>query len=283
MPKKDDRPEALKPYLFHGLDLQWSNRDQATSDCPFCGGEAKFHVGIKNGLWKCFTCDAGGEKGGGNSTVFLRELWAMSSDATTDLEELSSDRLVEETTLIQWKTVRNPLNDRWMVPGYNPDGSLLQLYKYTKVKGKKRLLATPTKNHPHCLFGYPVYRADCDEVYLCEGPWDAMALWEQLQIKGSDSCVLGTPGANVFKDSWSQLFTGKSVNILFDNDHPKTNRKTGQTTDPAGYAGARRVSSILTSSNHPPVSINYLQWGEGGFDRNIPDGTDVRDFLNADF
>lgn len=278
-----DFPEPLKPYRFHGMDIDPDdNHHEVVVECPFCSKE-KFHINQSNGLWKCFTCDAGGDKGGGNSTAFLQELWKLASDTTQDYSKLSKDRQVEDTTLIQWEVVKNPLNGKWMVPGYTLKGTINQLYKYTKIKGKNRLLATPTKDHPHCLFGVGLFDPEDSIVYLCEGPWDAMALWEQLQridenLRGS---VIATPGTNVFKDSWTPLFSGKDVNILFDNDHPRVNKQSGKLVEGAGIAGARRVTAILSSSSKPPNEIQYLQWGEEGFDSDLPSGSDIRDFINA--
>jgi len=273
-----DLPEALKPYRFHGLDFDWNGNleEQVQAECPFCAKE-KFFINPKNGLWKCFTCDAGSEKGGGNSTEFMRSLWNLASDATSNYASLAKERMVEETTLIRWEVVKNPLNDRWMVPGYSIKKTLTNLYKYTMINGKRRLLSSPTKDHSHCLFGMNLYKHDENIIYLCEGPWDAMALWE-LKPGGT---VLGTPGANTFKETWASLFSGKIVNILFDNDHPKTNRKTGKVIEGAGIAGVKRTTAILTSSPKPPLEINYIKWGEEGFDSDLPSGTDVRDFINT--
>lgn len=280
----NDLPEPLKPYRFHGVDIDaHSNQQEVITDCPFCSKEGKFHINQSNGLWKCFTCDAGGDKGGGNSNAFLKELWNLSSDATTNYARLAKDRNVEETTLIQWQVVKNPLNDKWMVPGYTLKGAINQLYKYTTIKGKKRLLATPTKDHPHCLFGINLFNPELQTIYLCEGPWDAMALWEQLQhapeeVRGN---VLATPGTNVFKDQWAKLFSGKDVKILFDNDHPRVNKQSGKEVEGAGISGVRRVTAILSSSSKPPAEVQYLCWGENGFDPDLPSGTDIRDYLNA--
>ena len=287
-PTQEEKPEALRPYLFHGVDLDWGSSDQAISECPFCGKEDKFHVSVDKGFWKCFTCDKGE---GGNSTKFLQELWKDSLDATpiSTYEKLSESRGISTETLIEWELAFNPVNEKWVVPGWTVKGNLLQLYKYTTIKGKKRLLATPTKSHPHCLFGIVEKVKAADTVFICEGPWDAMALYEALKDykikKGEiedwyDAAVMGIPGANVFKEPWCSLLSGKEVIIMMDNDHPKVNEQTGKEMEPVGLKGTKRVVKILSSDSNPPSEIKYLNCGPAGFDPNLPSGTDIRDFLN---
>jgi ribosomal protein L37AE/L43A len=58
VPKVSDKPVNLRPYLFHGLDLEWEGRDQAVGECPFCGKEGKFYVALETGKWDCKVCAA---------------------------------------------------------------------------------------------------------------------------------------------------------------------------------------------------------------------------------
>lgn len=56
MPNVVDKPEKLKPYLFHGVNLNWTSGQQtgeATGQCPFCGREDKFTVNIETGQYRC--------------------------------------------------------------------------------------------------------------------------------------------------------------------------------------------------------------------------------------
>ena len=69
-----DQPESLRPYLFHGVDLTWSDNDKdATAECPMCGDDrGKFGVKLATGVYNCFHCGAQG-----NGVKFLRRLWPL--------------------------------------------------------------------------------------------------------------------------------------------------------------------------------------------------------------
>lgn len=270
-------PENLRPYIFHGIDLQWKPGDtHAKSECPFCAKERKFNVCLETGQWNCWVCDESG-----NAVVFLRKLWKASDLATVDYTELSEDRkLLYPETLMHWGVARSILTRNWMVPGYNAKRLLCQLYQYIKTSEGTRLLPTPTL--PHQLHGANLYSKKKDETYLCEGPWDGMILWETLgHCKWTDNdklvttanpnasllanaSVLAVPGCMVFRKVWCPLFAGKIVNLMYDSDHPRKHPKTGKMVQPAGYAGAKRVARILSTAKKPPAEINYLKWEELG-------------------
>jgi|TARA_R110000824_G_scaffold89320_7_gene219070 hypothetical protein len=270
--KKDSTPAKLKPYLFHRLELEWSDGEkEARGDCPFCSREGKFSVDQQKGLYRCLVCGSQG-----NHYTFLQELWKISFGSTKEYISLAEKRdLLFPETLVHWEVVKSVINGDWMVPGYNAKGKINQLYRYVKTQGKYRLLATPTLTH--AIHG--VYNEKCSQVYLCEGPWDAIMLWETMNAANAleDVCVLATPGCNVFNDSWLPLFEDKAVTILFDNDYPK--EKDGRTIQPAGYAGCKKIAQRLSGSKTPPDSIEFLQWGDGGYTRSLPEGCDVGEFL----
>jgi hypothetical protein len=295
--KDTDVAEKLKPYLFHGVELR-INGKQASGDCPFCGRDGKFGVEVETGLWNCFVCKEGNEKGGGNSSVFLRKLWEVSDAATSDYSELSEERrLLYPDTLLHWQVSQSLTTGKWLVPGFGSKGALNQLYQYTEVNGKMRLLPTPT--HGHQLHGLNLFDPTKQTMYICEGPWDGMALWEVLrQAKlndvgdlvataneerslAADANVLAVPGCNVFFETWLPLFAGKHVVLMFDNDHPRKNEATGRDVEPAGLVGMQRIAKILAAAKQPPESIRYLCWGDNGVDLTLPGGFDVRDALTG--
>lgn len=304
MPKVngDDTPAKLKPYKFHGLDLSYSNGDkEALATCPFCDHDGKFSITIESGEWRCLSCNEGTDKGrvtkGGNVYVFLRKLWEYGENATHDYQELASNRgVLFPETLVAWGVCRSIVTREWLVPGYNVEGSLCQLYRYVMVDGRMRLLATPTIGHQ--LHGMNLFDKKKDSVYVCEGPWDAIVLWEVLKHtkRGDDgelaktanqaisllseANVLAVPGCSTFNEkAWPALFSGKHVYLMYDNDHEKTNPKTGNKTAPAAYEAMRRVAGILGATKKPPAQISYLHWGDLGFNPGLPTGYDVRDLL----
>lgn len=290
------QPEKLRPYLFHGIDLSWKDGDkEAVGECPFCGKQ-KFSVRVETGLWQCFTCGGDQEKGGGNILSFVQQLWKVSDEATTKYSALATDRkLLQADTLIHWGIARSITTDNWLVPGYSAIGKLAQLYQYVRFQERSKLLPTPTLGHQ--LHGVNLYDSKKTTVYLCEGPWDAMAIWEVLgQAKETpqglaltanrdksylaDASVLAVPGCMVFFDSWLPLFAEKFCVLMYDNDHPRKHPKTGKEVAPAGLVGMRRVAAILSKAKKPPTKIAYHRWGDGGFTPSLPHGYDIRDCLS---
>ena len=303
MPKTKDQPEKLKPYVVHGVVLT-KQGEEASGDCPFCG-RPKFSVNIETGVARCWGCPILTEKtdkGGINASSFLRILWELSNENTNleDYEELANDRNLLPETLRSWGVVESILTGEWLLPGYDVKGVIQQLYRYTKVGGKKRFLATPTIKHK--LHGVNLYRKNKPDVFLCEGPWDAMALWQVFRghkiddtgrctaIRGTKGriikqCnILATPGCEVFYPSWAKLFGGKEVNIIFDNDHPKqtdTATNTNGVKEPAVLRGMARAVGVLAGSNKPPKQVYYRPWdGRNYHNEDLPDGYDIRDHLD---
>lgn len=300
MPKTDDTPDPVKPYVAHGLDLT-DEGGEWRGECPWCD-KPKLHVNAETGLWNCFTCATGG-----NALLFLRRLWETGTVPSDRLNDLSVDRKVRAESLMAWGVVASPVTGEWLVPGWNVSGKLVQLYRYVSIgshgststnggKVRRLLLPTPTLDHgflsPTTLD--VVHRKDLLEVYVCEGPWDAVALWElmgttkrtasgYLPTSSTSSsllaqgAVMAAPTCSVFNPKWKELFGGREVTLLYDSDHP--NPKTQDAT-PAGYAGARRAAGIIASAAELPSGLRYLPWGKDGYDPRLPSGYDVRDHLN---
>lgn len=293
MPKIDSTPQHLRPFIFHGVDLTWSDGEkQAKGDCPFCGKEGKFSVETATGLWRCWVCGTGNEKGGGNALLFIRKLYDECNADEVPLKHLADERrLLDWQTLVAWGVAVSPLTGDYVIPGYDVGGKLSQLYKYADVGGKKRLLATAGLEHQ--LFGVNLYDPKKSDVVICEGPWDAMAVWETInatKVEGGEYVmtaseesslgayhnVLAVPGCNVFNERWSELLDKKSVTICFDSDHPHENGKQGVA---AGFAGTKRIVSILSKSEGRPSEVSWLAWGPDGYDPSLAPGYDVRDAL----
>ena len=244
-------------------------------------------------------CGRGSDEGGTNAIGFLRLLQQDSFDAThdSDYEQLAKARgLLNSETLFLWQICKSVLSHTWLVPGYGADGKLKQLYRYGR-----RLIPTPKlweKGNSHQLFGMNLWDPKKPVVYLCEGPWDAMVLWETLgsvkDVEGghkltnnrnnsllSDANVLAVPGCNSFNPAWAKLFVGKDVCLMFDSDHPRPKTKNGKEQPGAGFAGTKRIVGILTSKGIPLSSLYYLKWGNDGFDPELPSGYDLRDAITA--
>lgn len=289
MPSVRDIPEHLKVFVWFGVDLSWGQTGQARGACPFCD-KGKFYVNQGNGLWDCKVCLAKG-----NVHDFLRILWEKGLEATKDYDTLAASRgFLYPETLMEWGVVQSPITKEWLVPGYNPEGSMTQLYRYTKLGEGYKLLAAPL---PQTAIHCADFRTG-EVVYLCEGWGDGIALYELLQrakvFEGSlaatgnievslraNANVYATPGCGVFPESWKPLFAGKIVCILFDNDHPRT-LPNGTVSPPGSLEGVKRICALLSAGEEPPKEIHYLQWGKEGFDPGLKSGYDVRDMLAGD-
>lgn len=319
-------PSALRPFQWHGLDFtlpRTNTGDEALAECPFCGKENKFSINIHTGEWRCFTCQTGTAKGGGNIFIFLRELHELSKKTTKRqaIEDLTHNRkLLSSTTLIQWGVVQSALTGQWLLPAYNIEGKITHLYRYSKEFGPRsssrwRIYACPGLHHS--LYGANNYDAKKPEVWVCEGPWDAMAAWEVLRVARRTPMgrlvettnpevslfnkinVLAAPSCNVFPEVWLPLFADKIVTLLFDSDYPVTNSKTNYIAPPAGHTGMKRAAGILAGASEPPKEIRYLKWSvdtdnssgnrdgtkdsnrEIGYDHTRPTGYDIRDLLTT--
>lgn len=298
---EESTPEKLRPYEFHGLDLSWKNGDThaVASECPFCGRSGKFNIVIATGQWRCVVCEEGNDKGGGNIYILLRKIWEMSFDQTTptDYRELAKNRTLEDSeTPMRWELAKSILTGEWLVPGYGLDGTIKTLYRYSSNGSRKALLATPTLGH--YMTGLNLFDKKKKTVMMCEGVWDAMPLWEQLGkckmtenglalTANPDASLLSTanvlsfPGATTFKEQWCELFKGKEVILMAQNDHERITKhpKTGKriVAKPASFHGMKKIAELLTKSSTPPELIKILWWGDKGYDESFKHGFDVRD------
>lgn len=278
--QQEESPEGLRPYEFHGVELSIKG-GHGVGDCPFCGKEGKFSVDIISSQWRCFICGGGTESGGGNALTFLRLLHATSVVTTTPdfLADVVSDRkLLNLSTVSSWGVCKSPIPPySWLIPGYNIEGRLDQLYRRVWTSKGYRLLPTPDiwpvgKSHALHL---PVddFKPDRHNVYVTEGPWDGMALWELDSLP--DSNIIAVPGCKTWQDEWTQLCKGKQVTLLYDSDHPRI--YNGQIWRD-GYDGMQRVARKLSGY---ASQVRWLKWSADGYEPSKSSGYDVRDFLSG--
>lgn len=113
------------------------------------------------------------------------------------------------------------------------------------------------------LYGWHNFNKNGD-VWLCEGEFDAMAMDEILYLCGKDNDVVcATTSAGTFKSEWVQLFNGRKVNIIYDNDDAGRGH-INERGVPKG--GMQLAKSMLL----PVVAeLNFIHWPESykkGFD-----------------
>lgn len=302
--KLQQAPAKLRPFLFHGVDIEpRQGYVEAIGQCPFCD-KRKLYVNTETGQWSCKTCGCHG-----NVPSFLKQLYDASDRAsgTDTVDEFMRHRgyLLPET-VVEWGIVKSALSGEWLIPNYAlPNKNLVQLNRYVPVHKAgqgTRWQVYVTPDTPMQPYGLHLWDDSKPYVYVCEGPWDAMALWEVLRsakmadedtggllytsAPGSsllaNGNVVGVPSCSVFPQQWAPYFRGKHVVLLYDNDYPRKHPTTGQQIGLEGYAGMQRVTKLLSSCPEAPASISMVYWGEEGYDLNLPDGCDVRDFLQGD-
>jgi hypothetical protein len=290
MPVVNDEPEGIRLFRWHGMDLA-ERGSQAVGNCPFCEQGGRFYVNIENGKWDCKKCVTSG-----NPMEFIRRLYEKSREGRCDIENLAANRgLLDPNTLWEWGCCQSVITGEWLIPGYSVEGEVSQLYIYRLIKGKMRLLVSPGLGQK--IFAAPDALTSRDgTLYICEGPWDGMALWEALGMarlagksvgegKGirlaatdrvgeslqASTSVIAVPSAAVFFDAWAPVAEGREVVLLYHSDHPIT----------AGLNGMKRAAGILGLAKAKPSRLLYLHWGDKGYDESKPSGYDVRDVLTA--
>jgi hypothetical protein len=262
--------------IVHDGDREW------VAECPFCGRE-KFYVNESSGLWRCWVCQEGTDKGGGNLVTFIRLLWKMSDEQTSldTLGVLTVDRqLLYPETLNFWGVCKSATTGDWIVPGYNAEHKQTQLYKW--LPGKP-LYPTPGLGHGfHMPMGADFGHST---AFVLEGIWDGAAFWEVARMAGNfldDAFVIAVPGCGSVGEpfkKWLPIFVGKDVVLMFDSDHPRIHNK--RLAPSAGFAAVRRAASLLSRAEAGTKGVYWLKWGENGYDKALPSGYDVRDALGT--
>lgn len=301
MPKleRSKEPQGLRLYLQHGVQNLEARpgHKETQADCAFCGGENKCFINQETGQYHCKSCPASG-----NAYTFIREVHKHSTVPLGELEVVAEERKLDVTTLQAWGLTKSFVDHEWLLPAYSFPGEkpsqICNLYRWALTKNKdgsyKRRLMSST-GFSASLFGFQFWNPKKPLVYITEGPWDGMKLWEVLgkvrlgdngklvRSVDKDRCliqganIISVPGAETWKDHWEDILVGKRVVLIYDNDHPKLNKTTGILSLPAGYEGLKKAAKKIRSVT-PYVS--YLPWGPEGYDESLPTGYDLRDFLN---
>jgi CHC2 zinc finger/Toprim-like len=234
-----------------GFILEKQNEKDATGTCPFCHETGHFGIAYNspNKDWHCFKCG----KGGGFQK-FLQTIVIESQEYKPQIEDLSKMRGISVETLEAMKV--GFLNNVWVVPAFADDGETILNIKIYDGDSFKN-----TAGCSSAMYGLWALPPAYETVYLAEGEWDALTMMELMNDERA--AVLGVPGAGTnLKLEILNLFVGKSVYILYDNDD-------------AGKMGVAKVLATLT-----PIAseIHVLSWPE-----TAGKGWDVRDVYTKDF
>lgn len=245
--------EALKPFTDHHLVLKKGTMNQAVGDCPFCGKEGHFYINPSSKLWDCKVCGARGNLG-----QYLYKMQRIYMEFLEDPKnehiyaKLSADRKLPISAFKAWHVGYDPIRNVYTTPVFNGTESLCDIKKYS--------IGRKTMSTPGATSGlFNRNKLDhYDDIYLCEGEWDGMALDWLLRLNGVKACAVAVPGALTFKQAWAPWFQGKNVYCMYDHDG-------------AGEKGQQVVRTRLTGM---AKSIKYIHWPD-----NFPTGFDVRDWI----
>lgn len=236
----------LKGFEQHGARFVDSNDTQAIGVCPFCGKFKKFFVNLDNKLWDCKTCLKSGN--------FNQFLSAKSKEYQDNFRgklvtDLANNRGLRPQTLMAWGVGWSGEFYSLPVDG-NGKRVVTDLRRYNL--GRKPLATTGSK----LSFIAPIKLHDSERIWLMEGEWDGMALWECFQSNGIKDDIYCTPGAGNLPIKLLELFYGKEVIVVTDNDDP-------------GRTGAFKANEKLISL---AKTMRFVHWPTG-----LPDGFDFRD------
>jgi ribosomal protein L37AE/L43A len=217
---------------------------QHVGNCPFCMDPDHFYVNVDKGVYDCKKCGASG-----NQYTLMTELSKLYLQDTPKslYEELATGRPgVLAGTLKEAGVCHD--GERWWIPYWNGSpfvGNMGYItphgYRIFKMPGLPLKLYRP--------FDRQEFK---EQVVICEGEWDVLALKGVLP-EGISIC--GMPGASTFKDEWIPYFQGKRVTLLYDKDD-------------AGQQGTVKAVRKLVPVAH---SVEYIKWPEEFA------GKDVRD------
>lgn len=242
--------KLIEAYLREkNLDFKTVNGQyNLLNGCPKCGDPKKHHFYIDGitGLWDCKKCGASGNWNQFRDIYcdapiklpepdesekrpepkeykildyeqvrkYSQVLW--SGLKPEFLDYLQDKRQLEEATIKHFKLGLD--NESISIPILDADHNLINIRRrrnpwdktdgprYTGEAGCKSILF-----NEGCLVSKPL------EVYLTEGEFDAMQLWQ----RGLKNVVSTTLGANYFSPEWvDKLKDVKRVYICYDNDEP---------------------------------------------------------------
>ncbi len=191
-------------------------------------------------------------------------MWETSETTEEDVLPLTEEKgALSAKTLLSWGIRKNFLSGDWIIPGYGVSGKITQMYRYVVLKsGKSLMIPTPKveTEQEQGIFGLNLFDRKKKDVYICEGPWDGMVLWELLKRSVN---VIAVPGCNVFLPSWLSFLRGLNVHFCYDNDHPKAHEKTGKRMEPASWRAMREVSlALLAEPNRETETIEIIKWSD---------------------
>lgn len=254
----------LRAFKQHGFVYKGTTGKQVYGYSIFSGKEDGMWINPETKMWDCKHT---GKSGGYQSFLKSVHKLCVKNLKSDKLVWLKKNRGLSRTTLKFHEVGYNPHTDNFVIPVYDMKREKLWDLRIFNPKTKKIL---GTAGCTTALYGWEEIESH-DTIWLCEGEWDKMSMWEILSKMDllSRETAVAVPGATVFKSDWHVLFKDKNVCVMYDFDYPQ--EVNNEVRPGAGLMGALKVKKSI---GHIVKEIKYVNWPE-----DSKDGFDVRDFL----
>lgn len=268
-----------KDFWLDFINNTAASNSHIVGNCPICGESKRhFYGNIASGQWDCKKCQAAG-----NAWTFLRDQLKQSNsdifqtlnkygisdiqDVATpvkkpikvfDIEvinafcsqlseekkaEFAAERGLRIETLTKHRLGIN--KEGWYtLPIFDAEGRI------RNIKSKNGKDVKSAVGGENLLFGVEHLLASEPYIFVNEGAWSAMVLEER------GFRAVGLDGAGVLKDEQIELFRGKEVYLIPDNDEP-------------GRVGMKRIAKKLEGIAESVQTITLP----------VAEKQDVRDFF----
>lgn len=260
-PKKKEDP--LKPYMQMGFKPIESNDNEVVGNCIFCNS-TKFSINIEKKAYNCFVCGSGG-----GYKKFISECVDHFQENLQGevAEKLVKNRNLSLETLHEHMIGYNPTTDEYIVPTMDKHNvDVLSIKRFGILDTGEKYFLNLSGSHHYLFNSHLLTDYDRSTVFLLEGEWDCMAMFEAIQQLSSkrgqkdNYIAVSVPGATTFKDEWIELFKDRDVIVVFDNDKTKRAKNNKKSIMGAGVKGGLKVHKKLS----PVVkSIKYMHWPVG--------------------
>lgn len=202
-------------FEFWGIELG-TQENQYVGDCPFCGKEQHFFCDKQEPLWDCKVCGRSG-----NQYSFMTQWHEFHLEATgkKDLIPLAENRKLPVERLQEARIAYDDTTGYYLFPYHSFPGEKGGLSSLGRIDLEKGTVVFKPVGIPSPLLF--LTRKWNDNIVICEGEWDALAMQEMLELWAPDPdewSVVAVPGANTFKDGWVNYFNGKRAAVFLDKD-----------------------------------------------------------------
>jgi hypothetical protein len=264
--KKETNLKVFKELGFSSIKETGDNKN-VVGTCIFCG-KKKMYVNWEIKTYHCKVCN---EQGGYQNLLDSCTEFFCQDLQGDKLQDLVDSRGLDAETFKAHNMGYNYLTNEYTIPIYDDKREhVLNIKKgrLNKKSGKIPLFNLSGSNSS--LFGsHSLMNETIEKVFLVEGEWDKMTMWEALQKEHvKDTIVVSVPSATIFKDHWIDYFANRHVSVFFDNDHNRT--VNNKVILGAGKSGAIKIYKLLSSFTK---SIQFIHWS-----KSTPNKYDVRDY-----